>query len=94
MWELYSTCKIPIALTKGFSHIRSIANEEKMLGRGKASLQGRGHIEESFNNSIEKGCSCGTVSDGESALSACCMNSWALWVLCSKDGEGDAFLMP
>lgn len=41
------------------------ANEEKMLGRGKASLQGRGHVEESFANLVGKGCSCGTISVGE-----------------------------
>lgn len=35
-----------LSLTKGFSHDKLFANEEKMLGRGKASLQGRGESED------------------------------------------------
>lgn len=55
---------------KAFPTLGLLANEEKMLGRGKASLQGRGHGEESFANLSGKGCSCGTISCGETS-SAC-----------------------
>lgn len=71
---------------KAFPTLGLLANEEKMLGRGKAEDT----VRKSFANLIEKGCFCGSVSVGEilsasrwaSGLSGCCagrMCSSHLW---------------
>lgn len=71
---------------KAFPTLVLLANEGKMLGRGKAEDT----VRKSFANLIEKGCFCGTVSAGEIHSVCFTMSNWTLWVL----GRQDAFLTP
>lgn len=68
-----------------------MANEEKMLGRGKAE----GTARKSFANLIEKGCFCGAVGVGEIHPVCFMMSNWTLYEsYAARMGKGDVFLVP